>query len=174
MGSLMHEEDAALSRVLGYFERAEIGNLEQRARIALRVIETGRRMRTIRSQTVPTNTAMNILFSEMDRWFAGTGGGTDARTIPEGLVSLRLAATLPESFPFGEQRPEDLVQAPPPSTPPLMVSNMTSEEIDYGGMEVVAHETWHQFAWGPVIRAAGLWTGIFFGTLYLWIWISGS
>ena len=44
--------------------------------------------------------------------------------------------------------------------------NMTPREMDYGAMNH-AQETWHKFSWAPLVRAAGIWTAIFFVALYL-------
>jgi hypothetical protein len=43
---------------------------------------------------------------------------------------------------------------------------MTPREMDYGAMNH-AQETWHKFSWAPLVRAAGIWTAIFFVALYL-------
>ena len=50
--------------------------------------------------------------------------------------------------------------------PDLAISSMTPREMDYGAMETIAKGTWHRFAWTPLLRAAGLWTAIFFVALY--------
>ncbi len=43
---------------------------------------------------------------------------------------------------------------------------MTPRPMDFGAMETIAQETWHRFAWAPILRAAVLWTAIFFAALY--------
>lgn len=46
--------------------------------------------------------------------------------------------------------------------PDLAFSSMTHREMDYGPLESLAQETWHRFAWAPLLKAVIFWTAIFF------------
>ncbi|HRJ72083.1 MAG TPA: hypothetical protein PLS03_07645, partial [Terrimicrobiaceae bacterium] len=61
-----------------------------------------------------------------------------------------------------------LADAVPRAAPDLAISRMIPREMDFGAMETLAQETWHQFAWAPLLRAAALWTAIFFAALYIY------
>ena len=84
-----------------------------------------------------------------------------------GLVALEVtdaAARFPGSVLFGEL-PEALkallAGVSVRTGPDLAISSMTPREMDYEGSEA-AQETWHKFSWAPLVRAAGIWTAIFF------------
>jgi hypothetical protein len=73
---------------------------------------------------------------------------------PEALVFAELAQAVGDSG------------SPPAAVPPLAHSSMAAQDMDYGAMQKLAEETWQRFAWGPVLRAAALWTAIFFLALF--------
>jgi hypothetical protein len=166
------EWDEAMARVLAFFSTLRIGGVEQRVRVALRVLEEARRRCEEKSGLGPVETSMEVAADLLDQWFAKAIGGSADRRVAAGVVALEVTAAA-EHFPnalLSEDPPEELkamlsgvsVQ----TGPDLAISSMTPREMDYGAMEAIAQETWHRFGWTPILRAAGIWTAIFFIALY--------
>lgn len=164
--------DEALSRLQAYLGELEIGGAEHRTRVALRLLDRARE--TVAGHD-PVEHTLNLAQDELMGWFgeALTDASLPAnRKIAWGLMAWRLAD--------GARRwPNVMLDGHPPddvkhtlagitlqSSPALEVSRMVSQEMNYGAMETLAQETWHQFAWAPLLRAAALWTAIFFAALY--------
>ncbi|HEY5792105.1 MAG TPA: hypothetical protein VIS74_02330 [Chthoniobacterales bacterium] len=164
--------DEALSRLLAFLSALEMGGVEQRLRVALRIVDRARNQAP--ADADPVRVTMSLFHEEMQQWFAQAledPAISEDRRVALGVVALRLAPTQArwlDTFP----------QNPPPAElraalrgislrtgPDLALSSMTPQEMDFGTMEDIAHETWHQFEWGPLLRAVLIWTAIFFGAL---------
>lgn len=163
--------DEALSRLLTFLSSLEIGGVESRLRIAMRILDRARAT----NPSDPVNATLALFQSEMDQWFAQAlddpAISADRRTAL-GLVALRLLpeppdglATFPTEPPPAELRAA-LKSISLRTGPDLALSSMTPQEMDFGAVEGLAQETWHQFAWGPLLRAAVIWTAIFFAALF--------
>lgn len=165
--------DDALARLLAFLDEFEVGGVEHRTRVALRIVDEAR----AGGEGAPVQRVMRLVFAELDEWFGlaleNTGVPAERR-IAAGTVALR---AVPGSAHWNESvllaAPTDelkamLAQVSLRTGPELALSSMTSREMDYGAMETLAHQTWHQFAWAPLLRAAAIWTAIFFLTLYLY------
>jgi len=165
------EWDEALSRLLAFLAAMELGGVESRLRIAVRLIDRARAA----NPADPVSATMKLFHEEMEKWFAQALNDpaiSEDRRSALGLVALRL---LPahfdglDSFPL-DTPPEELRAAirgiSLRTGPELALSSMTPRAMDFGTMENLAQETWHQFAWGPLLRAALFWTGIFFAALW--------
>jgi hypothetical protein len=166
--------DDALARLLAFLDEFEVGGAEHRTRVALRIVDEAR---TLGGEGAPVQRVMRLIFAELDEWFGLALENTEVppeRRFAAGAVALR-------AIPGSERWNESVLLAAPTDElkgllarvslrtgPELALSSMTSREMDYGAMETLAHETWHQFAWAPLLRAAAIWTAIFFLTLYIY------
>jgi len=164
--------DDALARLLAYLEDFGIGGVEHRTRIALAILDEAR-IRYREGSAVAC--VMELAFTRMESWFGEAMPRTDdhaARPIESGWVAAHLAEA-------ADRWPDGLLQSPPPQAlvqalreatfrmaPDLEVSSMTSREMDFGAMETIAQETWHQFAWASLLRAVAIWVVIFFVALF--------
>ncbi|HEY5705077.1 MAG TPA: hypothetical protein VIS96_05845 [Terrimicrobiaceae bacterium] len=166
------EWDEAMARVLAFFSTLRIGGVEHRVRIALRIVEEARRRHEKDRSLAPVEAAMDVAAESLDHWFAKSLGGSPDRRVAAGLVALEITDA-------GARFPNALLSGDPPEElkamlsgvsvhtgPDLAISSMTPREMDYGAMEVIAQETWHRFDWTPLLRAAAVWTAIFFFALY--------
>ncbi len=164
--------DEALRRLLAYLGELEVGGSEHRTRVALRLLD---RARATVGTNDPVEHTMGVAQEELMGWFSEVLAESDLpayRKIAWGLVAWRLADG-PTRWPNAmlEGAPSDelkqaLAGIAMRSSPDLEVSRMVSKGMDFGAMETLAQETWHQFAWAPLLRAAALWTAIFFAALY--------
>lgn len=168
MDAVKREWDEALARLLAYFERLEIGGEEHRVKVALQILA---RARAGAADVPPVRRTMTAARAALEQWF---GEATDGGKAEFGLLAWRTvngAERWPDAV-LGGPPPPDLRQAlravALPASPEVRFSSMTSRGMDYGAVETLAQETWHQFAWAPLLRAAALWTGIFFAALYLY------
>jgi len=166
------EWDEAMARVLAFFSTLRIGGVEHRVRIALRILEEARRRHEQERKLAPVEVAMDVAAESLDQWFAKTIGGSPDRRVAAGLVALEItdaAARFPNALLSGDP-PEELKAmlsgVSVHTGPDLEISSMTPREMDYGAMGTIAQETWHQFGWTPLLRAAAIWTSIFFVALY--------
>jgi hypothetical protein len=167
----------ALERVEDYLKRMGVTDSLHRVRICLEILDQAKREHAAEANFAPVTLAMRALRHRMHEWFAGQLDAHDEardRVSAAGRVALLtsdLAKQWPEKF-LARQTPAELraaMEASPVRTgPDLMLSSMTPREMDYGALEDIADETWHQFAWGPLLRASLFWTGIFF--LALWFY----
>lgn len=154
-------ENQSLDQALRYLDRIGISDREQQLRIALELLARARKRGDGSSAT-------SVLFGHADEWFAAAfATAPDPTMMARGVAMLQAGRADISTFPF-EKPTSDLSASKITHTPDLAVSNMTSEDIDFGAMEAVANETWHKFAWGPILRAAAIWTAIFFGSLALY------
>ncbi|CAN5370133.1 hypothetical protein BH09VER1_BH09VER1_05820 [soil metagenome] len=166
--------DDALARLLSFLNEYEIGGAEHRVRVALRIVDEAR---ALEREGPPVQRVMGRAFAELDEWFGAALGQTD---LPPALAAAAGAAAL-RLVPGDKRWSERLLSATPSDElksmlskvslrtgPDLAISSMTSRDMDYGAMETLAHETWHQFAWLPLLRAVAIWTAIFFLTLYIY------
>lgn len=165
--------DEALTRLLAFLTALEIGGLEHRLEVALRILHKARERHT--ETTEPVELTMGLLQEELEEWFAQALENPSLsaeRRVALGIVALRLTDA-------GTHWPDALLLTNPPTElkeafanvslptgPDLALSSMTPREMNFGTMENIAQETWHQFAWTPLLRAALLWTAIFFGVLF--------
>ncbi len=167
--------DEALARLLAFFAALEVGGVEHRTRVAMRILDEARQRQAQNSNLSPVEVTMDVAAESMDRWFVQALEGSripPANRVAAGLFALRVtdaAARWPDVLLFGEPPPDlraALSQVSVSTGPDLAISSMISRKMDYGTMEVIAQETWHKFAWAPILRAAALWTAIFFLLLY--------
>ncbi len=176
MDAVNHEAtwNEALGRLIAYLTEMEIGGIEHRTRVALRLLDQARS--TVR-EAHPVEHTMSVAQGELIAWFGEALGSANIpahRKLAWGLVAWRMAdgpARWPdamlETAPTEEIK-QTLAEVSLRSSPDLEVSRMVSRDMDYGAMETLAQETWHQFAWAPLLRAAALWTVIFFVALYVY------
>jgi len=163
--------DEALERLLAYLAAINAGGVEHRTRVAMHLIEKARRLHANTPDVAPVKVVMDVAATEIEQWFANTLPG------PDSSATLGIVAAWMTDAP--RRWPDALLAAEPPGElreafarvtvrtgPDLSLVSMTSREMDYGAMETIAQQTWHQFGWLPILRAAALWTGIFFLALY--------
>lgn len=162
----------ALSRLIAYLTEMGVGGIEHRTRVALRLLD---RARTTVGDAHPVEHTMSVAQGELVAWFGDALGSVDIpahRKLAWGLVAWRMADgptrwpdAMLEAAP-SEEIKQALAGVSLRSSPDIEVSRMVSRGMDYGAMETLAQETWHQFAWAPLLRAAAIWTVIFFAALY--------
>lgn len=169
--------DEAMARLLAFFAALELGGVEHRTRLATRVLDEARRRHSQNPGLAPVETAMDVAAESLEQWFAEALESSDlppASRVAAGLFALRVtdaATRWPDAVLAGEPPAElkaVLSRVSTSTGPDLAISSMTPRTMDYGAMEVIAQETWHQFAWAPIMQAAALWTAIFFVALYLY------
>ena len=169
--------DEAMARLLAFFSALEIGGVEHRTRLAMRILDEARRRQAQTPELAPVEAAMDVAAESLEHWFGQALAESripPGKRVAAGLFAWRLtgaAARWPDAV-LGGDPPAELkavLSSVSTSTgPDLAISSMTPREMDYGAMEVIAQETWHQFAWTPILGAAALWTGIFFVALYVY------
>lgn len=164
--------DEALSRLLTYFEAMDLGGVEHRTRCALQILSEARAAPAPGGE--PVERCMDRASEVLGAWFGealGASGGQSPNKLAAGLLAWSVIG--------GSKSWGDVILAGPPpralceafsgvrarTGPDLAISSMTPREMDYGPMENLAQETWHRFAWAPLLRAAILWTAIFFAAL---------
>jgi ABC-type antimicrobial peptide transport system ATPase subunit len=166
--------DDALKRLQAYLGELEVGGAEHRTRVALRLLDQARQ--TVEGRD-PVEHTLTLAQGELMGWFGQALEGSSLpanRKIAWGLMAWRMvggAARWPNVMLDGappEEVKRVLVEVSLQAAPDLAVSRMISRDMDYGAMETLAQETWHQFAWAPLLRAAALWTAIFFASLYIY------
>lgn len=174
MGAMTGEPlwDEALERLSAYLGEIQIGGIEHRARVALRLLDQAR---ASVGAAHPLEHTMQVAQTELMAWFSEALGDVDLpanRKMAWGLVAWQMADG-PQRWPDAilQDRPSPEIRRALAgivlrSSPDLTVSRMVSRDMDYGALETLAQETWHQFAWAPLLRAAALWTAIFFIALY--------
>ncbi len=169
--------DEATARLLAFFSALELGGVEHRTRLALRMVDEARGRQAQSPALTPVEVTMDVAAERLEDWFAKVLDGSPippGKRVAAGLFAWRVtgaAARWPDAVLSGEPPAElkaALASVSMSTGPDLAVSSMTSREMDYGAMEVIAQETWHQFAWTPILGAAALWTGIFFIALYVY------
>lgn len=164
----------ALERLVAYLASVGVSGSERRMRLALELLD---RARQGSPAGPPVESAMREAIAAVDGWFGealdGASGDFPDR-IAAGLAALRVSGASerwPDAVLNGPPAPElrrALADAVPRAAPDLAISRMIPREMDFGAMETLAQETWHQFAWAPLLRAAALWTAIFFAALYIY------
>jgi len=170
--NIQSEWDEAMARVLAFFSAMRIGGVEHRVRVALRVLEEARRRCDQGCGLAPVEVAMDLAADSLDQWFAKAIEESADRRVAAGVVALEMtdaAARFPNALLSGDPPGElkaMLVGVSVRTGPDLAISSMTPREMDYGAMETIAQETWHRFGWAPILRAAAIWTAIFFIALY--------
>lgn len=167
-----NEWDEAFGRLLAYLERIDPWSAERRTRIALHILERARERKKSEPEKTAQRVVMDVAFGELEQWFAEILPPGTEQPLAAGILAYRLSEAgrrwpdvlLAREIPDELRR--DMARIPLRATPDMSFSSMTSREMDYGAMETIAHETWQQFAWAPILRAAALWTAIFFLVLY--------
>jgi len=164
----------ATERVMTYLTCLEIGGFEHRTRQTLRIIETARKRCAAEPQSHPVEVAMAEATDALRRWYDGVLPGVPLAAGVVATMATGASETWPDAV-LSETTPEELrralTTASIPLGPSLQLSGMSAKEMDFGAMETIAQETWQKFAWGPVLRAAALWTVIFFVCLFLHDWL---
>jgi len=166
--------DEALSRVLAFLTALDLGGVEHRTRLALSIVEEARRRHPEDASRPPVELVMDLAMQALDQWFGLVVPGALGNRVASGVVAYHVAgaATRWPNSALRNDPPEDLKEALSAVSlrtgPDLAMSSMTSREMDYGALETIAHETWHKFAWTPLIRAVLIWTAIFFVALYFY------
>jgi hypothetical protein len=154
------EWDEATQRVQAYLTALGLGGVEARTRETLRIIEQARARCAAQPSLHPIKAAMEETFASLARWVAES---TPGLPFESGLVTLR-AQDAPAVWP--RVRVSSLAAPALEAAPDLDLSRMAARDMNFGAFETIAHETWQKFAWGPVLRAAAIWTAIFFLSLY--------
>lgn len=163
--------DEAAERVLAYFRALQVGGLEHRTRKTLEILAAARARCAADAALHPVEAAMTEAMESLQRWYAGAvpGAGLEhglASSLAVGAAQAWPDAVLSDPVPTGLAA--RLAQARVSAGPELAPSSMAAREMNFGAMETIAQETWQQFAWAPVLRAAAIWTAIFFLSLYAW------
>lgn len=169
--------DEALARLLAFFAALEFGGVEHRTRLAMQILEEARRRHEQNSALSAVRLTMDVAAESMEKWFVKALDGSSIapkNRVAAGLFALRVTDV-------GSRWRNALLSGEPPAElcealsrvsistgPDLAISSMISRQMDYGPMGVIAQETWHKFAWAPIMRAAALWTAIFFLALYVY------
>jgi len=169
------EWDEALARLLAFFAALEFGGIEHRTSLAMRLLSEARERHSENSGISPVETAMDVASESLEKWFAqvlAESHLSPANRVAVGLFAVRAtnAGTVWPAALLSDLPPADLRAAlsrvSTRTGPDLAITSMTSRKMDYGAMQVIAQETWHKFAWAPILRAAGIWTAIFFAVLF--------
>lgn len=163
--------DEAAERVLAYFRALEVGGLEHRTRETLRIIEAARGRCQADPALSPVAAAMTEANEALRRWYAAAAPGASLEHGVAASLAVGAAQTWPDallSHPVPPALAARLAEARVSIGPELAPSSMAAREMNFGAMETIAQETWQQFAWAPVLRAAAIWTVIFFLSLYAW------
>jgi hypothetical protein len=155
--------DEATERVMAYYAALGLGGVEARTRETLRVIEAARSRCASDSTLFPVETAMEGAFDSLARWFAQLA---PCLSVERGLAALQASGDLARWPDVDETLRARLAKIPLIAAPEIDFSNMAARDMNFGALETIAHETWQKFDWGPVLRAAALWTAIFFLSLY--------
>lgn len=164
----------ALERLVAYLASVGVTGAERRMRLALELLDRARRGTSAGS---PVERAMREAIAAVDAWFRQALDGSSADPpdrIAAGLAAMQVSGASdrwPDAVLNGPPSPElrrALAGVEARATPDLAISRMIPREMDFGAMETLAQETWHQFAWAPLLRAAALWTAIFFASLYVY------
>ncbi len=163
--------DEALERLMLLFESMDLGGIEHRHRTAFELIGHAKARFHSDPRLSTMEVTMDVVGERLESWFTqalGEKAGRVKNRTAAGLLAWRVTG--------GSQRWGDilLVGEPPAELrhvfekvraqtgPDLAFSSMTHREMDYGPMESIAQETWHRFAWAPLLKAVIFWTFIFF------------
>lgn len=164
----------ATERVMTYLTCLQIGGFEHRTRQTLRIIERARERCAVESHAHPVEVAMAEATSALRTWYDGVLPGVPLAAGVAAMLATGASATWPDAV-LSEPTPDGLrrtlAAASLPLGPSLQLSGMSAKEMNFGALETIAQETWQKFEWGPVLRAAALWTAIFFLCLFLHDWL---
>ena len=168
--------DEALSRLMSFLAALHIGGVEHRTRVAMGIIDQAKQRHAENAGLSPVELTMVIALHDLEEWFSLALENVEIprpRRVAAGIVGLRVTEVV-------NRWPDAVLGGPPSSAlkatlarvsfrtgPDLAVSSMTPRMMDYGAMETIAQETWHRFEWAPLLRAAALWTAIFFAVLWI-------
>jgi len=163
--------DEATGRVMLYLDRLQIGGTEHRTRQTLHIMTRARLRCAAHPGMHPVEAALTETADALGHWYAQALPGAALESgitasLAAGAVAVWPDAVLAEPIP-GDLRRQLAATTVPPG-PELTLSSMSAMEMDFGAMETLAQETWQKFDWAPVLRAAALWTGIFFLSLFLY------
>lgn len=161
--------DEATERVMAYLTRLEIGGSEHRTRETLEIIERARGRCGTDPSLHPVEAAMSEAAEALRSWYGGVLPGATVETGIVASLATGAGRTWPNAV-LSDPPPADLVArlaaASVSAGPELALSSMAAKDMNFGAMETIAQETWQKFDWAPVLRAAALWTAIFFLSLY--------
>jgi hypothetical protein len=153
--------DEATERVMAYYAALGLGGVESRTRETLRVVEAARSNCAANPSLRPLEAAMTEALDAVARWVNAVVPGA---TVESGLATLQAGGALVR-WPATDANLQG--ELPPlEAAPEIDFSSMAARDMNFGAIETIAHETWQKFDWGPVLRAAALWTAIFFLSLY--------
>lgn len=162
--------DEAAERVGGYLAALDAGGAEHRTRATISLIEQARRRCEADPGLHPVRAAMAETIQALETWYGSLRPGS-----PETGVTAFIAAGTSETWPNAilsgnppAEMVEKLSELNVAAGPGLALSSMAAREMNFGAMETIAQETWQKFDWAPVIRAAAIWTAIFFIALYVY------
>ncbi len=163
MGAMSEQSiwDEATRRVMAYYAALGLGGVEARTRETLRVIEAARARCAADPALPPLEAAMTEALDSLARWVHTIAPGHD---VESGLVALRAGGGLTR-WPQTDDRLREAVKQVA-AAPEIDISSMAARDMNFGAIQTIAHETWQKFDWGPVLRAAAIWTAIFFLSLY--------
>jgi hypothetical protein len=162
----------AVDRLFVLFETMDFGGIEHRTRVVMEIVGSVR-ARDLNGRA-PVEACLDEVDERLKLWFQkalGDSAGQTKNRIATGLLAWNVTGG---SSRWGDvilagEPPEELVRVfsgvRAQTGPDLAISSMTPREMDFGAIESLAQETWHQFAWAPLLRAAILWTIVFFVVL---------
>lgn len=161
----------ACVRLDDYLRAHLVQDREHLLRLNLQLIDEAKLLQKQHVDSTPLDVTMNLVTKRTEDWFsrlADDSHEADARMAARGRA-LWFTNDLYRRFPSAFLEPEppaglrDAVRSVTLQTgPDIELASLTRKEIDYGPMEDIVGETWHQFAWGYVLRAFVIWVIIFF------------
>lgn len=157
--------DEATERVAGYYAALGLGGNESRTRETLRVIEVARARCAGNPALQPVQASMAEAFDSLAKWVRDI---LPESTLENGLATLHATGALTFWPETNETLRAPLARTPVQASPDIDFSSMAARDMNFGAIETIAQETWQKFDWGPVLRAAALWTAIFFLSLYVY------
>lgn len=157
--------DEATERVAAYYGALELGGMEARTRETLRVVEKARARCAANPSLHPIEAAMTEAIDSLTHWIDAALPGA---TLESGLTTLKAAGALSHWPEANGDAQANLPKSPVSAAPDIDFSSMAARDMNFGAIETIAQETWQKFNWGPVVRAAALWTAIFFLSLYVY------
>jgi len=166
-----HAWDQALERLLLLFESMDLGGIEHRHRAAMEILDDAKERFLPDSGLSAMEVTMDVVGERLENWFTKALGESADRVrnrTAAGLLAWRVTGgagrwgdLLLEGDPPAELR-QAFANVRAQTGPDLAFSSMTHREMDYGPLESIAQETWHRFAWAPLLKAVIFWTAVFF------------
>jgi len=168
----------ASRRLETWLETLEIGDEMQALRLRTTILRRAMEDHQKDPSRHPTTVTQQEAARYMEEWFRqviGSQGDNPGQTLSNGLLALFLSKAgrlWPEAI-GNPTVPQELKNAMRQSSlqlgPDLQISTMSPREIDYGPLSSLARETWQQWEWGPILKAALFWIILYCLGYYLFV-----